>query len=105
MSKIKKMVDCPLAVPIIEGEGDSKKEIKTLRLHRPSPGELRGLNLTQVISMDVTAMIKLIPRITTPILSEAQVADLDPFDFGVLAARISDFFTDSPVEGTSSPPT
>ncbi len=77
-----------LAQPIIRGD----KEITQLQLRKPKAGELRGLSMGDVVGMDVTALIKLTPRISDPVLTEAEVADLDADDFTEIAGTIRGFF-------------
>jgi Phage tail assembly chaperone proteins, E, or 41 or 14 len=77
-----------LATPVtIDGEKVSK-----VTLRKPTSGELRGLNLANIMQMDVSTMIRLLPRITTPPLSEGQVAALEPEDLMDMASRTVVFF-------------
>ncbi|MGC9419664.1 MAG: phage tail assembly protein, partial [Rhodovulum sp.] len=39
--------------------------IDQIHLRRPAAGELRGLSLAQLMQMNVDAILKLVPRITT----------------------------------------
>lgn len=66
-----------LKTPIGEGEG----AISEITLRKPRPGEMRGLQLGAIAAGDVGGLIKLIPRIAQPYLSEEQVATLDLADF------------------------
>lgn len=68
------------------------KDVQLIALRKPRTGELRGLKLTDVLQMDTDAMIRLLPRITAPALSPAQVADLDPADFVALCGKVVLFF-------------
>ena len=52
--------------------------ITEIQLRKPKAGEMRGLNMTDVVQMDVNALTKLLPRITTPILTEAEIGNMDP---------------------------
>ena len=76
-----------LETPIQRGE----TQITEVTLRKPQSGELRGLELADLLRMDVTANIKLLPRITTPTLTEADVAALDVADLTVLASEVSSF--------------
>lgn len=69
--------------------GDTLIESVTLR--KPKAGELRGLNLTDLLQMDVTAMIKILPRITSPTLTEAEASNLDPADITQFAQEVAGF--------------
>ena len=73
--------------PIQRGE----TEFATLEIRRPKAGELRGLNLRTLSELDYTALESLLPRITTPMLSKQEVADLDPSDLMQLGAEVVDF--------------
>lgn len=66
--------------------------IKTITLRKPKTGQLRGLNLSEVLNIDINAHIKLLPRITNPAITAAEVADLDPADFTTLASGVLRFF-------------
>ena len=52
--------------------------ITEVQLRKPKAGEMRGLNMTDVVQMDVNALTKLLPRITD--LTEKEVNDMDPAD-------------------------
>lgn len=74
-----------LDTPIKRGE----QEITEITLRKPKAGELRGLSLTEVLQMDVTALSKLLPRISSPTLTDNDVANLNPADLvqlGTVAA-------------------
>lgn len=76
-----------LDVPIKRGE----KTIETITLRRPNTGSLRGLSLMDLAQMNVTALQKLLPRISDPILSEADVANMDPADITACAVEVASF--------------
>jgi hypothetical protein len=69
------------------------KTLPEVQLRKPAAGELRGLSLTDVLQLDVTAMHKLLPRITAPALTEQDVAQLDPVDLVALSVGVAGFFT------------
>ncbi len=70
-------------------------------LSRPTVGALRGLQLATLQMQDVNALIKLLPRITTPLLTPDQVANLPAHDFAQLANHVSLFFL-SPIEAAAA---
>lgn len=78
----------PLDTPIKRGE----TEIKQIKLRKPASGELRGLSLQDVMSLDVTSLHKLLPRISEPTLTEQEVAALDPADLLELGSEAASFF-------------
>lgn len=54
-------------------------------------GSLRGLKLYDVMVSDVDSLIKLLPRVTSPALTELEVTALHPSDLAQLATGIADF--------------
>lgn len=62
--------------PIQRGE----TKIERIDLRRPKAGELRGVSLTDLLQMDVGALIKVLPRISTPPLTDADVSAMDTAD-------------------------
>lgn len=76
-----------LDVPVRRGE----TAIDKVQVRRPSAGELRGVNIVQIGQMDVAALIKVLPRVTQPSLTEAEVAALDPADFTAVGAELAGF--------------
>lgn len=81
-------VTVKLETPIIRGQ----QTITDLTLRRPLSGDLRGLALADIVQLNVTALGKLLPRISTPTLTEADVARLDPADLLALGGEIAGFF-------------
>ncbi len=77
-----------LEQPIKRGE---KNTITEITLRKPASGELRGLKLTDLINGDVNATIRLVPRISQPTLTEAEVAALDVADLLGCADAIAGF--------------
>lgn len=77
----------PLDTPVERGE----QRFDALQIRKPRSGELRGLNMADVVQLNVGAVSKLLPRITTPALTAQEVADLDPADFLAISAEIADF--------------
>ncbi|MBD2783685.1 phage tail assembly protein [Xenorhabdus sp. DI] len=67
-------------------------------------GALRGLKLWDVMTSDVNALITLLPRVTHPRLSEADVATMPVQDFTLLAEAIATFLAPtSPASETNEP--
>ncbi|MDO6525430.1 phage tail assembly protein [Motilimonas sp. 1_MG-2023] len=76
-----------LDTPVIRKGGD----VTTITLRKPKAGELRGLNLTDILQMDVNALGKLLPRISNPTLTEQEVQNLDPADLVQLGGEVAGF--------------
>lgn len=89
MSEVTKLNTVTLSAPVrIDGE-----EVTEITLRKPMTGELRGLSMIDILRMDVNAMIRLLPRISQPPLSEGQLAsEIAPEDFTDLASRTVLFF-------------
>jgi hypothetical protein len=83
-----------LHAPLKSGE----KEITEIELRKPMAGELRGVKLLDVMMMDVSATATLLPRISTPALTDHMINQLDPADLLSLASEVQGFFvvSDSP---------
>lgn len=76
-----------LDTPIARKGGD----ITEITLRKPKAGELRGLSLTDVLQMDVNALGKLLPRISNPMLTEAEVQAMDPADLVQMGGEVAGF--------------
>lgn len=77
-----------LSTPV--SRGDTKIAAVTVR--KPTAGSLRGLNLRNVLTMDVSSMIVLLPRVTEPALLPDEVGALEPADLLALSAEVVGFF-------------
>jgi len=77
----------PLDTPIKRGD----KEITAITLRKPNSGELRGVALSDLLRIDTSAVITVLPRITTPTLTKHEAAALDPADLLALGSEIASF--------------
>lgn len=67
--------------------------IDKVTLRKPKAGELRGLTLDDLIASDIDTLLKLIPRISSPVLVEDVVAaQLSPVDLGQFGGAVRGFF-------------
>ncbi|MGL4822410.1 MAG: phage tail assembly protein [Plesiomonas shigelloides] len=76
-----------LDTPIKRGENT----VSSVSIRKPSSGELRGLSVTDVMSMEVNALFKLLPRITTPALTVDELMQLDPADLLQMGSEVGNF--------------
>ncbi|WP_010089504.1 phage tail assembly protein [Burkholderia ubonensis] len=76
-----------LDTPLVRGN----QTIDTITLRKPKAGELRGVSLSDLVSLDVTALSKVLPRISSPTLTEADVANIDPADLIQLGGIFAGF--------------
>ncbi|OLH88174.1 tail protein [Xanthomonas oryzae pv. oryzae] len=77
-----------LEQPIVRGE----QTITQLSVRKPGAGELRGLKLTDVLQLDVTALAILLPRISSPTLTTTDVNAMDPADLLAVGQEVALFF-------------
>jgi len=78
-----------LETPIKRGE----QLINAVTLMKPNAGTLRGLSLAAVANAEVDALIKVLPRITSPSLTEQEVTALDLADMVALAGKVVGFLS------------
>lgn len=83
----RKAVSITLETPI-ERKGGA---IKCVQLMKPTTGDLRGLLLAELLQFKTDAIIKLLPRITVPTISEPEIAAMDPADTVTMAMEVADF--------------
>lgn len=76
-----------LDTPIQRGE----QTITHVSLRKPKSGELRGCSLSDLAQLDVAALARLLPRISEPTLTSADVDNLDPADLMKLGAEVVGF--------------
>ncbi|AMO47658.1 Phage tail assembly chaperone protein, E, or 41 or 14 [Kosakonia oryzendophytica] len=75
--------------PITRGE----QSITVITLMKPNAGTLRGVSLAAVANAEVDALIKVLPRITSPSLTEQEVSALDLVDMVALAGKVVGFLS------------
>ena len=76
-----------LDTPIRRGE----QTIGIVKLRKPRSGELRGLSMVDLVKLEVDALKRLLPRISEPHLTEADVDALDPSDLFQMASEVAGF--------------
>lgn len=76
-----------LDTAIVRGE----QCITTLTLRKPMSGELRGVKLNDLINMDVLALRTVLPRITTPVLTDIDIGRMDPADLLACGVAVTGF--------------
>ncbi len=83
-----------LDTPLVRG----KQSITHVTLRKPSSGELRGTSLSDLVNLDVAALQKVLPRISSPTLTDADVARMDPADLVQLGGIFSGFLMPTAVK-------
>lgn len=101
-------IDVDLDHPFKRGE----QIIAKIQVRKPGAGELRGCSLVDLMRMDVLALHAVLPRITTPTLTQHDVSRLDPADLTQLGTAVSNFLLprsakmdDFPTESKTPSPT
>jgi hypothetical protein len=77
--------------------------IEQVSLRKPTAGELRGCNLTDLLQMDVNALQAVLPRITQPTLTKVDVAGMDPADLLQLGTEVAGFLLPKAARPEPSP--
>ena len=89
MPKVNETKIVELLAPIeVEGE----EPIKSVSLREPKAGEMRGLNFTDIMQMDIDTMMTMIPRISS--LTERHMINLKPINYAPLFTGVAGFFVD-----------
>lgn len=65
--------------------------VKQIRVRKPLSGALRGVSLADLLQMDVTALCKVLPRITDPVLTDQELRIMDPADLVQLGSAVAGF--------------
>lgn len=73
--------------PITRGE----ESIAEVSVRCPRAGEMRGINAADLLQLNVDALIKILPRVTTPMLTESDVCNLSPADLVQLGGEVAFF--------------
>lgn len=76
--------------------------ITQIEVRKPMSGELRGVALVDLLNLDVNALRKVLPRITTPTLSDIEVGRLDPADLVELGSKVASFLVKKSVRAEAS---
>jgi len=93
------MATVTLDAPIISGD----VTIDQVKIRKPQAGELRGLSLSALLNLDYAALENLLPRITIPTLTKAQIMAMDPSDFTQLGSEVMDFLLPKGAKAALSP--
>jgi hypothetical protein len=77
-----------LDTPIKRGETTLSK----ITLSKPPSGALRGVSVRSVLDMDVDTIIKVVPRISDPKITDAEAALIDLPDLMQMGVALASFF-------------
>lgn len=87
-----------LDTPILRG----KNQIDSLTLRKPQSGELRGVHLVDLLNLDVGALLKVLPRITSPSITAPEAAGMDPADLLACGNKVAHFLLQKSVRTEAS---
>ncbi|WP_110709219.1 phage tail assembly protein [Salinicola sp. CR57] len=87
-----------LDTPVVRGE----TIIESITLRKPTAGELRGVNLADVLQMQTDALIKLIPRLSNPSLTDHEARQMDPADLVQCGGEIASFLLSKRARGETA---
>ncbi len=76
-----------LDAPVLRGT----TKIETVVVRKPNSGALRGTRLQALMDMDVESMMTVLPRVTTPALTRAEVMLMEPGDLLQLSIEVVGF--------------
>ncbi|WP_186257360.1 phage tail assembly protein [Burkholderia gladioli] len=89
-----------LDTPIARGE----QTITQVMLAKPDAGALRGTSLSALVNLDVDALCKVLPRITSPALTAADVRAMDPADLVSLGGSFAGFLMPKSLKASMESP-
>lgn len=70
-----------------------KTTVTEITVRKPMSGGMRGVSLVDIMNLDVAALTKVMPRITTPALTEAELKTMDIVDLVQLGTALNGFLT------------
>lgn len=76
-----------LDTPIVRGS----QTFTEIVLRKPNSGALRGVSLVELLQMDVLSLRKVLPRISTPSLTDHEIGNMDPADLFACGKEVSAF--------------
>jgi len=83
--------------PIKRGE----KEISEVTIREPKGGELRGISLAEFSELNVDVVLKILPRVSTPSLTEQEGDTLCALDLVAIGAAMLGAKQDKAGNGTT----
>lgn len=81
----------PNTVTLDEPITRGAQTITHVTVRRPRAGELRGVQLVNLLQMDVGSLQTVLPRVTVPTLTTVEVGNLAPADLVQLGTEVAGF--------------
>jgi hypothetical protein len=76
-----------LDTPIVRGT----TTIASVTVRKPMAGELRGCSLVDLLNLEVNTLRKVLPRVTSPALTDIEVGRMDPADLVEVGSTVAGF--------------
>lgn len=70
-----------------------KTTVTEITVRKPMSGGMRGVGLVDIMNLDVAALTKVLPRITSPALTEAELKQMDVVDLVQMGTALNGFLT------------
>lgn len=65
--------------------------VETIVVRKPNAGALRGISLAELLQLNVSALVTVLPRVTEPTLLKQEVEAMDPADLVALGTAVAGF--------------
>lgn len=65
--------------------------VETIVVRKPNAGALRGISLAELLQLNVSALVTVLPRVTEPTLLKQEVEAMDPADIVALGTAVAGF--------------
>lgn len=77
-----------------------KQTIESISIRKPKSGELRGINLADLLQMNTDAIMKVTPRVSEPTITIQEAEALEPADLLKIGAAIANFLLPKEVQSS-----
>jgi len=71
------------------------KQVTEVLIREPVAGELRGVNLAELMQMEVNTVGKVLERVSEPMIDSATFSGFNPRDLTNLSVGLISFFVDT----------
>lgn len=86
-NKVLETVSVDLDTPLKRGD----QTFKAVTLRKPKGGALRGAKIVDLLNLDVVAASKVVPRISSPVITAQEFLDMEAEDCTAIAGEIAAF--------------
>lgn len=86
-NKARETVSVELDTPLKRGD----QTFKAVTLRKPKGGALRGAKVVDLLNLDLVAASKVVPRISSPVITAQEFLDMEGEDCTAIAGEIAAF--------------